>query len=297
MSLKIRVSLSFLALIGIILFPGCKKEEKGEIVARVGKTTLTVEELLTQIPPQMLINTSPETRKMILDNWVSNELIYQDALKKGFENRPEVEKQLEQVKRGVITQAYVQEMLANSRFIPENEARAYFEEHEEDYNTVIEVSHISLNSQEKGVEVLRKLKEGQSFATLARRYSTDSATAKKRGSFGSFRKGDLVKLPTFEQIAFSLKKSGDMTPVVQTEFGYDIIKLLSRKKSPQRVEYKDVAELIMQKLRQERFRIRSEAIIDSLKKTYDQEVYPGVLEKELGIYSPGAPSLPSETTQ
>ncbi len=289
---KRSASLILLAFVGMIVFASCKKEEKGEIVARVNKSTLTVEELLNQIPPQVLINASQEARTNLIDAWVSNELVYQDALKNGVDKRPEVSKQIEYTKKQIVMQAYVQDMLAGSRFVSEAEARSYFKEHEEEYNSVIEVSHISLNSIEKGMEILEKLKKGESFASLARKYSTDSSTVKKNGYFGSFRKGDFIKLPIFEQHALSLKKPGDMTEVVQTEFGYDIIKLLSRKKSSEEVEYEDVAEGIKQVLRQEKFQSRSEVLIDSLKKVFNYEVYPEVLERELGIYSPVSPSLP-----
>lgn len=287
--------LILLMLIGMIVFSSCKKEEEGKIVARVGKTTLTVEELLSQIPPQLLVNASPETRRSLLDTWVSNELIYQDALRKEVDKKPEVAQQLEFTKKQIVIQAAMQDLIISARFIPESEARAYFREHEEEYNTTIEVSHISLNSMGEGMNILEKLKEGKNFASLARKYSTDSATAKKDGYFGSFRKGDLIRLPLFEEYAFSLEKPGDITSVVQTEFGFDIIRLISHKKSREEIEYEDVAESIMQFLSQEKLEKISSAFIDSLRNLYKFEIHQEVLERELGIYSPISPSLPSDT--
>lgn len=295
MFFKRNAILILLMLIGMVMFSSCKKEEEGKIVARVGKTTLTVEELLSQIPPQLLINASPETRRSLLDTWVSNELIYQDALKKEVDKKPEVAQQLEFTKKQIIIQAAMQDLIISARFIPESEARAYFREHEEEYNTTIEVSHISLNSMVEGMDILEKLKEGKNFASLARKYSTDSATAKKDGYFGSFRKGDLIRLTVFEEYAFSLEKPGDITPVVQTEFGFDIIRLISHKKSREEIEYEDVAESIMQFLSQEKLEKISSAFIDSLRNLYKFEIHQEVLERELGIYSPISPSLPSDT--
>lgn len=295
MFFKRNTILILLMLIGMIMFSSCKKEEEGKIVARVGKTTLTVEELLSQIPPQLLVNASPETRRSLLDTWVSNELIYQDALRKEVDKKPEVAQQLEFTKKQIVIQAAMQDLIISARFIPESEARAYFREHEEEYNTTIEVSHISLNSMGEGMDILEKLKGGKNFASLARKYSTDSATAKKDGYFGSFRKGDLIRLPVFEEYAFSLEKPGDITSVVQTEFGFDIIRLISHKKSREEIEYEDVAESIMQFLSQEKLEKISSAFIDSLRNLYKFEIHQEVLERELGIYSPISPSLPSDT--
>lgn len=295
MFFKRNTILILLMLIGMIMFSSCKKEEEGKIVARVGKTTLTVEELLSQIPPQLLVNASPETRRSLLDTWVSNELIYQDALRKEVDKKPEVAQQLEFTKKQIVIQAAMQDLIISARFISESEARAYFREHEEEYNTTIEVSHISLNSMGEGMDILEKLKEGKNFASLARKYSTDSATAKKDGYFGSFRKGDLIRLPVFEEYAFSLEKPGDITSVVQTEFGFDIIRLISHKKSREEIKYEDVAESIMQFLSQEKLEKISSAFIDSLRNLYKFEIHQEVLERELGIYSPISPSLPSDT--
>ncbi|MBA7636395.1 Foldase protein PrsA [subsurface metagenome] len=295
MFFKRNTILILLMLIGMIMFSSCKKEEEGKIVARVGKTTLTVEELLSQIPPQLLVNASPETRRSLLDTWVSNELIYQDALRKEVDKKPEVAQQLEFTKKQIVIQAAMQDLIISARFIPESEARAYFREHEEEYNTTIEVSHISLNSMGEGMDILEKLKGGKNFAALASKYSTDSATAKKDGYFGSFRKGDLIRLPVFEEYAFSLEKPGDITSVVQTEFGFDIIRLISHKKSREKIEYEDIAESIMQFLSQEKLEKISSAFIDSLRNLYKFEIHQEVLERELGIYSPISPSLPSDT--
>lgn len=295
MFFKRNTILILLMLIGMIMFSSCKKEEEGKIVARVGKTTLTVEELLSQIPPQLLVNASPEARRSLLDTWVSNELIYQDALRKEVDKKPEVAQQLEFTKKQIVIQAAMQDLIISARFIPESEARAYFREHEEEYNTTIEVSHISLNSMGEGMDILEKLKGGKNFASLARKYSTDSATAKKDGYFGSFRKGDLIRLPVFEEYAFSLEKPGDITSVVQTEFGFDIIRLISHKKSREKIEYEDIAESIMQFLSQEKLEKISSAFIDSLRNLYKFEIHQEVLERELGIYSPISPSLPSDT--
>jgi len=280
-------------LIGLMLLPGCKKGEKeGKVVARVGKSTLTVKELINLVSPQILIQTNRETRESILDNWVTNEVVYREALKKGFGEKPKVKEQIEELKKRIVTQVYVQEVLSSAAFVTDPEGRDYFNNHRDEYNTIIEASHISSNSVEEANEILSKLKGGTSFSSLARKYSTDSSTASKGGYLGSFRRGDLAKLPFFEKNAFTLRKPGEITNVVQTEFGFDIIKLHSRKKSKEEVEYKDVSESIMQILRQEKFRVKTESLIDSLKAIYKTEIYPEVLEKELGLATPSGTILP-----
>ncbi len=276
----------------IILISGCKKEKetRGKIIAKVGKESFTIEDFMQQVPAQILIQTSAKERELLLESWVANEIVYKEAVKKGFLKKPELQERIEQFKKQLLTNAYLQEILKEVQFISDLEARGYFERYKEDYNSVVEVSHISSSSREEAEEIRSKIEKGVSFAELAKEYSTDSETADNKGYLGSFRRGELAVYPLFEEAVFSLKKPGEISDVVETEFGYDIIKLHSRKKSP--VSYEDVAKSIMLKLRTEKFQKRSKALVDSLKEVYSYEVFPKVLDKEMGIPSV-SPDLPS----
>jgi EpsD family peptidyl-prolyl cis-trans isomerase len=295
--LKTRNLFIIFVLIVLLTAVSCKKEKgNGEkIIAKVGKTSLTVDDFLQQVPAQILIQTSAENRKALLENWVANEILYKDALKKDLINKPEIQEKIEQFKKQLLTRAYLQEILAEVQFVSDLEARGYFENHKEEYSSIVEVSHISSNSRQQAEEVLSKLKQGASFTTVAKEYSTDSETAQNGGYLGSFRIGELAAYPLFEKAVFNLKKPGQISDIVETEFNYDIIKLHSRKKTD--VNYEDVSQSIILRLRTDRFQKRSEALVDSLKKVYSYEIYPEVLEKEMGI-TPVAPSgFPAPTTE
>lgn len=72
-----------------------------------------------------------------------------------------------------------------------------------------------------------KLKNGENFEDLARKYSDDYNSAKNGGELPWFGTGRMVK--EFENAAFSLQKNGDISKPVQTSFGWHIIKRLDRK--------------------------------------------------------------------
>ena len=75
-------------------------------------------------------------------------------------------------------------------------------------------------------EIKRKLDEGGDFAELAKEYSEDPATAKRGGDLGFTKRGDFVK--EFEEAAFALTV-GQISDIVQTQFGFHIIKLNERR--------------------------------------------------------------------
>ncbi|HEX6829629.1 MAG TPA: peptidylprolyl isomerase, partial [Burkholderiales bacterium] len=84
-------------------------------------------------------------------------------------------------------------------------------------------------------EVLAKARKGGDFAELARKYSEDSS-ASLGGDLGLFPRGRMVA--PFDEAVFSLK-AGQVSDVVETEYGYHVIKLEER--IPQRVVTEDEA--------------------------------------------------------
>ena len=77
----------------------------------------------------------------------------------------------------------------------------------------------------KAEEVLKKAKTGEEFSELAKEYSDDKGSAANGGDLGYFTKGQMVQ--PFEDAAFSLK-SGEISDIVESEYGYHIIKVYDK---------------------------------------------------------------------
>lgn len=77
-------------------------------------------------------------------------------------------------------------------------------------------------AREKAEEVRKRIEKGEDFSKLAKAFSKDDATASKGGDLGYFEQGQMVK--ALEEAAFSLK-AGELSPVVRTPRGFDIIRV------------------------------------------------------------------------
>jgi len=80
---------------------------------------------------------------------------------------------------------------------------------------------LNKESKKKAEEILAKIKAGEDFQELAKKYSQDS-TAASGGDLGTFGKGKM--LPDFEKAAFALK-ANEISGLVKTTYGYHIIKV------------------------------------------------------------------------
>ena len=104
---------------------------------------------------------------------------------------------------------------------------------------LIKVAHILISAKQNAPQeewdaarvridsVYKAVMEGADFAELAKKVSDDRTTGEKGGELPYVEHGRLV--PEFEQAAFALKDSGDVSPVVQSSFGFHVIKMLGRK--------------------------------------------------------------------
>ncbi len=123
--------------------------------------------------------------------------------------------------------------------ITDDDIKAYYDDNQETYQREeVQASHILLlsksgDSDEARAKVRAKLEgirkqiaEGQDFAKLARQHSEDPGSKTKGGDLGYFPRGMMVK--PFEEAAFALKK-GEVSELVETSYGYHLIKLDNRR--------------------------------------------------------------------
>ncbi len=116
--------------------------------------------------------------------------------------------------------------------VSDEEVQTYYENNMGAYKTDEErrVSHILIEAgddadaaRQKAQEVLEKVNSGEDFAELAETYSDDTFSAENGGDL-DFISPDMMD-PAFDEAAFALQNVGDVTDVVESEFGFHIIKL------------------------------------------------------------------------
>jgi peptidyl-prolyl cis-trans isomerase SurA len=124
-----------------------------------------------------------------------------------------------------------------------------------------------LSAQKKVDEIYAKLKNGESFATLASEFSDDGQTAEKGGELPLFGTGTTTRMvPEFEEAAFALKNDNDISQPVKTDVGFHIIKRLQW--TPLRT-FAELKKEIQSKVNKDDRAISTQlSFITKMKKTY-----------------------------
>jgi parvulin-like peptidyl-prolyl isomerase len=139
------------------------------------------------------------------------------AIEKGMDKEPAVRLQVMLQHARVLAQKYAVDKLQEKMKATDEEVNAYLTSHPE--------MDTDKKNRAKAEEVLKRARAGEDFGKLAQEFSTDGSKD-KGGDLGWFGHGDMV--PEFEQAAYALKP-GEISDIVQSKFGFHIIKLEERK--------------------------------------------------------------------
>lgn len=121
-------------------------------------------------------------------------------------------------------------------------------------------------ARDKAMEVLSRVRNGERFVDVAKKYSQDPGSAKAGGDLGWFPRGEMVK--PFEETAFSLKK-GEMSGLVESDFGFHII-LVTDKKDETTMPVKEAEPFIKRMLsKQKSWSVARDAVISLQKPFFD----------------------------
>lgn len=265
-----------------LLFACAKKEEKKEpYLAKVGDTVITQADFeremkaLPEFVQKMFEGSSG--REKFLDELVKRELLYKEALKKGLDKDPEYLKKIEDFEKITLVGLLLQKEIESKVKVSDQEVKDYYEKNKEKFTPVtqIRVSHILVKTEKEAKNILGKLRKGEDFAQIAKKYSIDTVSAKNSGDLGFLSKGQM--LPEIEEVATRLKP-GEISEPIKTKSGYEIIKVTDKKRG-QVVEFEKVKNLISQNLLAEKQKDVFDSYIEGLKKSYKIEINKEALSK------------------
>lgn len=166
-----------------------------------------------QIPPQL----GEAERQRLQQQWAQVMVAARKGEQAGIDKDRKVQLQLSLQEARALVENYAEQQLVPKTKATDQEIDVYISQHPELDDK---------QARSKAEDVLKLARSGQDFTELAKQYSTEPGAKERGGDLGWFGHGDMVK--EFEDAAFQLQP-GQISDVVQTKFGFHIIKVEERK--------------------------------------------------------------------
>lgn len=241
---------------------------ENKILATVQGAPITeadVDEFLAGLGQRGAGYNTPEGRAMILDEIIGSRLLLLDAKRNLLEAEPAFQAQLKKMKDNLLA-GYAAQKAVGGVTVTDADAKKYYEENKDKLTSgeSVNASHILVDSEEKALEILAKIKEGMSFEDAAKEYSS-CPSKENGGNLGDFGRGQMV--PEFDSAVFAMEVGAITETPVKTQFGYHLIKLNS-KKAAEPIPYEKIADKIKDQLLGQKQGAAYESKINQLKILY-----------------------------
>ena len=243
------------------------------ILATVGGIAITEEEVnefLEGLGPRGQAYNNPEGKKAVLGQLVANKLLLLDARRNLYEAEPAFKAELAKLRDNLLI-SYAADKAVASAKVSDQDVADYYNQNKARFMTEegVNASHILVDSEEKALEILAKIKAGEiSFEQAAMENSSCPSKA-NGGSLGDFGKGQMV--PEFDAAVFAMKVGEITDAPVKTQFGYHLIKLNSKSESSV-MPYEEIAPQLSEMVLNEKRREAYERKINQLKILYPVEL-------------------------
>ncbi len=245
---------------GILVFYQQRGEEAQKDVAAIVNGEVITIAKVNQAHDELLMRYGQHgeliTKEMALENSIDELLIMQEIEKKGLTaSQQEISDAIDELKMqlafsGMDFDEWMQlegidmdfledalslqvkysklfEILFSDITVTESELIEFYNNNKEEFfmPDMVRASHILVDSREEAKSLIERIGQGEDFAGLAMQFST-CPSGQNGGDLDYFQRGQMVK--EFEDAAFALEP-GSISEIVETDFGYHIIKVTDKK--------------------------------------------------------------------
>lgn len=194
-----------------------------------------------QLPPDI------DTR--VKEKVVTDEILSQEAEKRGLATNPDFRQQLEYARQGLLIQTLLKDFHDKNPVTDAEIAAEYEKFKAASKGTEYHARHILVEKEEEAVALIQQLKGGADFAELAKKNSKDTGSGANGGDLDFAAPTSYV--PEFSAAMVKLKKGEITETPVKTQFGYHIIKLEDTREA-QFPPLEEVKGQIQQRLEQQK---------------------------------------------
>lgn len=249
-----------------VMIAASSSADDSTLLAKAGDIRITSADLNRVIgyytPEQReAFKTNPENKVRLLKKIMQERVLAADAKRLGIDKDPGVKEQIEIMINNQLTSELLKKEVAEKISVSDEEAGIYYRLHADEYKMpeTVRVRHILVAvgkdagedtrkaARDKALSILKRIRAGEDFGKLAEDLSDDNGSKARGGDLGFFPRGKMIK--PFEEAAFLLK-AGEVSDIVETKYGYHIIKC-EEKKTAGVIPFENAKDGIIEKIAKE----------------------------------------------
>lgn len=263
----------------------------GEIVARVGQTTLSATDIEARMNAQSPFVRArfqdAAARREFVDNQVRFEVLAQEAMRRGLHEDEDVQDSLKKILVQKLTRQEFDGRVS-LQDITDESLRTYYEEHSAEYNKpeMMRVSHVFLpfgadrEAARRDAEKVRTLaadparrEDREAFKELVATYSKDLETQRTGGDLRYLSAAEVEERfgSAAREAIFAAETPFEVLPVVEGKAGYHVFKRMGRRKPIERT-FEQVRNQIRNVVYRERRAEAFDAYVEELKQQLGVEI-------------------------
>ena len=208
------LSVFFCFSVFMLVFSDCSRnnavgELDEQVYVSVNGEPLTESGLRAIVPPDFYDRLTPEHKANIINEWIRNELLYQEALKEGIDKEPDIRRLLIQSQQQLLSTELLERRLAGIPRISESDLKAYYQENSELFrlqSNEYKIRFALFDNKADANSFMLKVRRGGSFSELAGESSKDPSS-QNGGDIGVVNE-DLVEPSIWEGIISTKAKYG-----------------------------------------------------------------------------------------
>ncbi len=259
----------------MIVFFACNQSSDlpADLIAQVNDSYLRKNNVNQSVPADLPDDTKLSMKKMLIKQWVEDEIVFQSAIKEGIQWSEEELFQIEKYKKSLLIQRFLNNKLNKNFRISQKEIEDNYSDNTKEFirkEDEVHIIHLLIENRDNAI--FREINEADDLKEIIKKYYFDT-----RSTYES-PNGDLgyvvvSALPDFLQQSLRNLKTGAISKFVKSEYGYHFVQLLDRQKKGSQIDIELVKDEIVRRLKWQKREQEYVRLMDELKEKYQVQTY------------------------
>lgn len=265
--------LVFAFLLSFILACNQNRELPADLVAQVDDAYLLKEKLNYSVPADLPAETQLSMKKMLIKQWVENEIVYQSAENEGVTLSENDMFLLENYKKSLLIQRFLDTKLNKNYLISEKEVEDNYADNKKEFirkEDEVHLIHLLIDNRDNAI--FNEIRQSKDLRDIIKKYYFDSRSTYESPN-GDLGYKPLKSLPEIIRNNLRSLKTGAISNPIRSESGYHFIQLIDYQKSGSQIDIELVYDEIVRRLKWLKREQEYERLMDELKGKFQVQTY------------------------